>query len=259
MKYKISAVSYLNTLPFLYGFQHSSISKTHDISLDYPALSAQKFINKQVDIGLIPVAAIPQLDQVHVISDYCIGAVGKVDSVLLVSDVPIHEIETILLDYQSRTSINLVRVLAKRLWNIQPKWVKAKAGYETQINGSTAGVIIGDRTFDMPRQFAYQYDLAEAWQQLTGKPFVFAAWLSHSQPKSDFLKQFNQSLKLGITHIDQTVKIFNKQNPNAKVNIEYYLKNSISYILDAEKRSGMELFLNELKELTPIEKLSTQL
>ncbi|PKP34009.1 MAG: hypothetical protein CVT98_11120, partial [Bacteroidetes bacterium HGW-Bacteroidetes-15] len=154
MNYKISAVSYANTYPFLYGLKKSSIIKKIDLSLDYPSDCAKKLINNQVDIGLVPVAIIPQLKEHYIISDYCIGAEGKVKSVLLLSDVPLHEIKTVLLDYQSKSSVNLTKVLAKHFWNIQPQWEEAKEGFETTINKTTAGVIIGDRTFNLSKNYS---------------------------------------------------------------------------------------------------------
>src|ERR1039458_6553628 len=103
-KIKISVVSYLNSKPFIYGLQHSTFLNEIDLQLDIPSVCAQKLIDGQVDIGLIPVAALPQLKDPYIITDYCIGAEGKVASVMLYSNVPLHEITAILLDYQSKTS-----------------------------------------------------------------------------------------------------------------------------------------------------------
>jgi chorismate dehydratase len=148
-KIRISAVSYLNSLPFVYGLTHSSLINECDISLDIPSVCAEKLINGTVDIGLIPVAAIPQVPNATIISDYCIGANGEVKTVCLFSEVPLNEIKTILLDYQSRTSVLLVKILAKEFWKINPEFINAEAGFEQKIKGTTAGVVIGDRTFEL--------------------------------------------------------------------------------------------------------------
>ncbi|MCB0401553.1 MAG: menaquinone biosynthesis protein, partial [Flavobacteriales bacterium] len=174
MKVKVSAVSYLNTLPFLYGIKQSGLEQEIDLSLDIPSDCARKLLNDEVDLGLVPVAIIPQLKEHHIISDYCIGADGPVDTVALFSDVPLEEIENIYLDYHSRSSVTLVQLLAKAFWKIKPNWIRAEEGFIDQIQGTTAGVVIGDRTFGLSKK--YKYDLAEAWKAFTGKPFVFAAW-----------------------------------------------------------------------------------
>src|ERR1043166_8619691 len=108
-KIKISAVAYLNSKPFIYGLEHSRVLDQIDLQLDIPSECARKLINNEVEIGLVPVAVLPLIRDRQIISDYCIGAVGKVNSVMLYSDVPLDEIRTVLLDYQSRTSVTLVK------------------------------------------------------------------------------------------------------------------------------------------------------
>ena len=93
---KISAVSYLNTLPFIYGLKQSKLIHTIDLQLDYPSICADKLINGDVDLALVPVVVIPKLQDPQIISDYCIGANAGVSTVCLYSDVPITEIESIV-------------------------------------------------------------------------------------------------------------------------------------------------------------------
>ncbi|HEY1040940.1 MAG TPA: MqnA/MqnD/SBP family protein, partial [Bacteroidia bacterium] len=127
-RYKISIVNYLNTLPFVYGLKESGIDKHIDISYDIPAVCAEKLLTKQVDVGLVPVAVLAKMPEYHIITDFCIGSNGVVDSVKLFSMVPLEEIKEIVLDYQSRTSVALVQLLAKELWNISPQFTKAQPG-----------------------------------------------------------------------------------------------------------------------------------
>ena len=101
-KIKVSAVSYLNTLPFLNGINNSKVVDLMNLSLDIPSDCAMKLLNEEVDLGLVPIAILPQLKDYHIVSDYCIGAEGDVDSVALFSDVPLNEIENVYLDYQSK-------------------------------------------------------------------------------------------------------------------------------------------------------------
>lgn len=114
--YKLSIVNYYNTTPFLFGIHHSAIKNELDIELDIPSVCAQKLKNKSVDIGLVPVAILPELSSYHLITDYCIGANGKVDSVKLFSEKPLDELTHVLLDYQSKSSVTLVQVLNKHFW-----------------------------------------------------------------------------------------------------------------------------------------------
>ena len=248
-KIKISAVSYLNTLPFLYGIKKSNIIKNIDFQLDMPSICATKLINNEVDIALIPVAAIPQIKNSQIISDYCIGAEGKVKTVLLLSDVPLNEIQSIYLDYQSRTSVNLIRILSKKYWKINPKWETTTHGYETQIIDKKAGLIIGDRTFNLEKEYKYVYDLAEEWKKYTNLPFVFATWVANKPIDKQFISEFNSALKVGIENIDKVVLDFFITYPNSKINLKKYFTEDISYNFDNKKQKALKLFFDELNEI----------
>ena len=117
------------------------------------------------------------MNNYEIISDYCIGAVGKVKTVVLFSQVPLNQITKIYLDTHSRTSVNLVKVLAREYWKINPEWEQWD---ETQTNSlPVSAVMIGDKTFAMVQQYRYTYDLAEEWQDFTNLPFVFACWVAN--------------------------------------------------------------------------------
>ncbi|MEY3208546.1 MAG: hypothetical protein RL064_577, partial [Bacteroidota bacterium] len=144
-RWRIGAVSYLNTLPFLLGIEQSDIMQRIELVKDYPAKIAQDLMDGTIDIGLVPVAIIPLLKEAHLVSNYCIGAEGPVASVSIFSQVPMEEIKTVYLDYQSRTSIQLAQILLKQYWKQDVEFIPASEGYIGKISGTTAGVIIGDR------------------------------------------------------------------------------------------------------------------
>jgi chorismate dehydratase len=246
--YKVTAVSYLNTKPFIYGLENSEVAQQMELSQDFPAICAEKLLKGEADIALVPVAVIPQLDTPHIVSDYCIGAVGAVKTVCLFSEVPIEEITNIYLDYQSRTSVALLRVLCKEYWKVKPCMVKAYPGYTSEIRGTVAGVVIGDRAIAFLDKYPYVYDLAAIWQQFTGLPFVFAAWVSPYSIDEEFLKSFNEALKMGLEHREQIGERHAFFNNNMFDSVEY-LSHTISYPLDTEKRKGMQLFLEKLASL----------
>ena len=242
---KISAVSYLNTIPFIHGLKQSELIKTIDLQLDYPSICADKLINGTVDLALVPVAVIPKLKEAYFISDYCIGANGAVDTVCLYSDVPIEEIESIALDYQSRTSVALLKTLLNEYWQLNPELKKANVGFEENIKGNHAALVIGDRAFALNTKYAYIYDLSAIWKKMTGLPFVFAAWVANKKLPQDFIVSFNKALEKGLSNIDKALALEGNSYPNCK-NPEDYLNNKISYNLDVEKQKGMELFLRKI-------------
>ncbi|MFN8208759.1 MAG: MqnA/MqnD/SBP family protein [Bacteroidales bacterium] len=146
--YRISAVSYANTLPYVYGLTRSPAIPPMELSFDYPARCAEKVISGEADIGLIPVAVIPQLNYYEILPGFCLGAIGRVRTVLLVSTVPLSDIQQVRLDYQSRSSVQLARLLARDFWKINPDWVEGRTEDDMrQLEEGETRVLIGDRTF----------------------------------------------------------------------------------------------------------------
>lgn len=248
-KIKISIVNYTNTLPFKWALKKSDLLQRMDLQEDIPSICGQKLKFGQVDLALIPVAVLAELDAFFIETDFCIGARGRVDSVKLFSRVPLEEIKTVTLDYQSRSSITLTKVLLKFFWKKEVQYLEAKPGFEEQIAGSNAAVVIGDRTFGMNGHYAYEYDLAEEWKKFTGLPFVFAAWVSTRQLPKDFINHFNTVLKYGVEH---TLQAIEESGPVKNLSPEQtaeYLTQRIDYRLDAGKRKALDLFLGYIQQL----------
>lgn len=241
---RVGAVSYLNTKPLLYGLQHHAVSKSIELIEDYPANLARALQDNTIDIGLVPVAVIPRLPEAHIVSEYCIGATGPVASVCIFSKVPMEQIQSLYLDYQSKTSVNLARVLLKNYWKKDIQLLEAPTNFIGLIEGTTAAVIIGDRALDKYDSYPFKYDLAEAWISYTGKPFVFATWVSNKQLDTDFIASFNEANALGLANIDTVIEQLSADNNSYDLHT-YFTKN-ISYTLDAAKKEGMAQFLSLL-------------
>ena len=237
-KIRVSAVSYTNTKPFVYGLQHAGILKKIDLSLDIPSDCAQKLIEDQADIGLIPVAALLDIPGHSIISNYCIGANGAVNSVFIFSEKPIKEIKTIRLDSQSRTSNALARILLKNYWKVNPDL--------TTDNQTDAFVEIGDRTFGKKNNFPFVYDLAEEWKNFTGLEFAFAVWAANKPISQEFVDEFNSALSLGINNIPNVVSELPKRND---FDLDDYLTHKLDYWLTDSKRQALKLFLGYLESL----------
>lgn len=247
-KISVSVVAYLNAQPFIYGLEHHKISKQINLSKDIPSVCAGKLLNNEAAIGLVPVAVIPQLKDFEIIGKTCIGAIGKVASVLLCSDVPLHDIERVYLDFHSRTSVTLVQILSKEFWKIAPQFIQAPENYMTHIENTTAGVIIGDRTFSLEKKFEYVYDLSEEWFKFTELPFVFAAWLGKKGIIEQLKNDFEEALQFGLQHKEIVIHQF-KQIYGNTIDVAHYLNTNIQYELDEQKLKGLTLYHQYLKKL----------
>lgn len=238
-KIKVAAVSYLNTKPLLYGIERSEIRKDIELVTDYPAQLVPKLQSGEIDIALMPVAAIPTVEGARIACDYGIAADGDVASVSIFSQVPIEEVQSLYLDYQSRTSVRLAQLLLEQHWKKDVAYKQATEHYINYINGTTAGVIIGDRALKQNVNFEYIYDLSTGWKEYTGLPFVFAAWVANKDLPADFLAAFNEANALGLEHLDEVVAAHPFPYYDLK---EYYTKN-IHYYLGEDKKKGLNKFL----------------
>lgn len=237
-------VSYLNTRPLLLGMEQSPFKERIELMKAYPAQIAQALLDDTIDIGLVPVAIMPHLKNPQLVSQYVIGTEGEVASVALFSQVPMDQIEKVYLDYQSRTSVQLVKVLLGQYWKKEVEFLTANEGYMDKISGSTAGVIIGDRALASLGHFEYIYDLGLAWKQYSGLPFVFAAWIANKPIPLEFMEAFDAANAYGLSHLEEVIALIPATEQVYDLH-KYYTEN-ISYELTPEKREGLARFLEAL-------------
>jgi chorismate dehydratase len=243
-KWRIGAVSYLNTRPLLLGMEQSPFKERIDLVKSYPAQIAQDLLDDTIDIGLVPVAIMPLLKNPQIVSKYVIGTEGEVASVALFSQVPMDQIEKVYLDYQSRTSVALAKILFKQHWKKEVEFLIATEGYINEISGTTAGIIIGDRALASLNHFEHIYDLGLAWKAYSGLPFVFAAWVANKPIPSEFMEAFDAANGYGLKHLDEVITLIPASDQVYDLH-KYYTEN-ISYELTPEKRAGLERFLEAL-------------
>ncbi len=244
-KIRVGAVSYLNTKPLIYGFEHGMMNDQIELSLDYPSRLAGLMQKNELDIALLPVASISNIANANVFTDYCIASDKKVASVCLFSNVPIEEIQEVYLDYQSRTSVALFRILMRDYWNIRPSLRESDEAYIGKIKGKTAGIIIGDRALIHYSKFPFVYDLAEAWHSHTQLPFVFATWVTNTSLDQLFIQKFNGSNEFGLSKMNEIIV----EKPFLPYDLNTYYSENISFRFDLEKRNGMMLFLKMIEKL----------
>jgi chorismate dehydratase len=246
-KIRVGIVNYLNTKPLIYGLEREPISSKIELVGAYPSRLADMLRDDEIDVGLIPVAAIPQLERYFIVGNYCIGAEAEIASVCLFSEVPMHEITRVYLDYQSRSSVALLKWLMQEYWGIYPELIIAESeAYRAEIKGSTAGLVIGDRALEQRKISTYIYDLGSEWRAITGLPFVFAAWVSTRELSADFIAMFDEANGLGLAHIDEIVA----KETFDLYDLKKYYKLHLSYNLDERKRAGMQRFLSALKQIS---------
>ncbi len=215
-----------------------------DLQLDYPSNLAKSLKQGIIDMALLPVAAMSEIPDARIVSNYGIASDGNVASVCIFSQVPIERVTAVYMDYQSRSSVRLARLLLEQYWKKNIIYKPAPENYIDYINDTEAGVIIGDRALKQLTNFEYVYDLATAWKDFTGLDFIFAAWIANKELPEDFIKEFDAANAEGLKHIDEVVA----ENPFPYYDLHTYYTENIKYYLDEEKRKGMEKFFELIKE-----------
>ena len=241
-KIRVGAVSYLNTKPLIYGFENGMMQEAINLEIDFPSKIASMLLLDEIDVGLVPVAIIPEMKEHYIVSDYCISCEGEVASVCLFSDVPLHRIEKILLDYQSRTSVELLKILVKQYWKINVVFEETTGEYQSKITGTTAALVIGDRALEQRTISKYIFDLGLEWEKFTGLPFVFAAWISNKKLDKGFVDSFNDANSFGLARIEAIVA----ENPFSQFNLHDYYTNYIRFELNEQKLEALQLFLGKI-------------
>jgi chorismate dehydratase len=245
-KIHIAVVNYLNSRPFLAGLER--YPERYAVITDSPAGLADRLVAGEVDIALLPVAMIPHLPEAHIVSRYGIASDGPVKTVCIFSHQPIEQLDTIFLDYQSRSSVLLVQILCREYWHVNLRFAAAYPGYEGEISGNKGGLVIGDRTIHLLEQFPYVYDLAEAWKVYTGLPFVFAAWVSARPVDEQVMADLDAAFEQGLATRADIASQFATYD-HALFSTKDYLFRHIQYELTEPVLQGMRLFLGKYGEM----------
>lgn len=246
-KVRISAVRYANTYPFIYGLTETGFDKKVILTTDHPADCARKLAEGSVDIGLIPVAALPRIPDYRIITDYCLGAYGKVRTVMLLSNTSPDLVRTINLDYRSVSSVNLARILARHFWKREFRWHNTSEEFDFRnIPDDEAVVLIGDQCFEYESNFRFGTDLAEEWYKYTGLPFAFACWTANKELDAEFLEELNSSLEYGVRNIPAVVRKYGSSGVIRGNDLLSYLTVNMNFDLNDDKRKAIKLFLELL-------------
>src|ERR1700676_746982 len=173
---RISAISYLNTAPLMWDFEHGEAGRDFDIFYTLPLSCARSLAEGTADIGIIPAAAYAEIPGLQILPDVAIASRRAVRSILLVSRVPIDQIRSVALDTSSMTSVALLKILFEKWMGGGRSYTSMAPDVDQMLASHDAGLLIGDPALKIDRARYHTLDLAEEWIRHTGKPFVFAFW-----------------------------------------------------------------------------------
>lgn len=262
---RVSAISYLNTAPLMWDFEHGSVAKDFDISYTLPSSCARALAAGAADLGIIPAAAYAQIPGLLVLPDVAIASCRPVRSILLVSRLPLDRIRTVALDTSSMTSVALTRILFEKWLGGGRTFTSMDPNVESMLAEQDAGLVIGDPALQIDRSRYFTLDLAEEWILHTGKPFVFAFWAvrrealqENTEPRlhegaavQDLAAVFQRSRDHGIepASLEQIAREWSPRLGLTEADIQSYLTENIYYHLDKDCLQGLELFYRYAAEI----------
>jgi chorismate dehydratase len=254
---RISAISYLNTAPLMWDFEHGTAGRHFDISYTLPATCAQALAEGSADIGIIPTAAYAQIARLQVLPEIAIASRRAVRSILLVSKVPIEKVRTVALDTSSLTSGALAKILFEKWLGGGRAFFPMAPNVEKMLAEHDAGLVIGDPALRIDRSQYQTLDLAEEWIRCTRKPFVFAFWavrgaaLREADPSLDIATIFRDSRDHGLepASLNQIAREWSPRLGLSEHAIRAYLTKNIHYQLDAGCLEGLQLFYRYAAEI----------
>lgn len=255
---RISAISYLNTAPLMWDFEHGLADPGFEVAYTIPSQCALELQNGKADIGIIPAAAYATIPDLSILPGVAIASKRPVRSILLVSSKPISEIRTVILDNSSLTSVALVRILFEKYWGGARDFTSHAPDLKSMLSAGDAALLIGDPALKVDRSLYYTWDLAEEWLRFTGKPFVFAFWAVRNQAahasKLDLASVFQHSRDHGLepANLKQIVETWAPKLNLPKRDVHEYLTSNIFYYLDELCLEGLRLFYHYAHECTAL-------
>ena len=247
---RISAISYLNTAPLMWDFEHGEVGRQFDTTYTLPSACARSLAEGTADIGIIPAAAYAQIPGLLVLPEVAIASRRAVRSILLVSKMPIEKVRSVALDTSSITSVALMKILFEKWLGGGRTFSAMPPEIDAMLAEHDAGLVIGDPALKIDRARYHTLDLAEEWIRYTGKPFVFAFWavraaaLSEADPALDLAAVFRDSRDHGLeaSSLNQISREWSLRLGISEAEVRQYLTENIHYQLDGGCLEGLGLF-----------------
>jgi chorismate dehydratase len=255
----VCAVSYLSTVPLVWGLQHSpepALRDAFDLRFALPSDCADQLASSRADIGIVPV-----IEMARQGLDYFpgtgIACHGPVRSILLISKVPFKEIRTLATDSGSRTSAMLAQVILAEKYGVRPQVFSHPADLREMLGKADAALLIGDAALRVdPATLPFEtpalqtLDLGEEWVKMTGLPMVFAVWAGRKEfVREPYGQVFLESLRYGLAHMDDMVRIESSARQFDADLVLRSLTQHIVFELGEKDYEGMRLYIQHALRL----------
>jgi predicted solute-binding protein len=252
---RLATVSYLNTVPLIWGIQKGAQRDLFSLDLATPAVCSAAIARGEADLGIVPVAEVWR-NGWDTVPGCGIACQGAVRTILLLSRKPWDQVRTLAADSGSRTSVLLTRVLLARQFGVEPQIQAMTPEAGPMLASADAALLIGDAALRLDpdsifEQFGAQHmDLGQTWWDMTGLPFVFATWSGPRPSQWPWLAEaFRASLAFGFANLDEMIAQESARLGFEPGLVRDYFTRYIRYTIGAQEQRGLDLFLSYAGEL----------
>ncbi len=249
-KPRVCAVSYLNTLPLVWGMLHGPQRECFDLEFGLPSECADRLASGAADIGLAPSIEMAR-QGMEFVPGTGIACHGAVRSILLVTKVPLEKIRTLAADTSSRTSVALARIILSRRYGAAPRMAPHAPDLPAMLEAADAALIIGDPALRVdPAQLPMAvYDLGAEWAEMTSLPMVFAVWSGRKEANPAGMEAaFVESCRFGRARIEEIARREGPARSMSEALAQDYLERNIVNELGEREYEGLRLFIRYARE-----------
>ncbi|MDR2820091.1 MAG: menaquinone biosynthesis protein [Desulfovibrio sp.] len=261
---RMGRIGYLNVLPVYYPLESGILPHDFEIVSGPPALLNNMMARGDLHISstsCFEYASRPE--RYYLVKNLSIGSRGPVMSVLLLSRLPVERLEgrEILISGETHTSVALLRLLLRSRYRISARF---STGQVTPALHSptppTAFLAIGDEALRLRNhpEYPFRLDMAEAWREWTGLPFIFGLWVISREAvenglfASDPGELLRRGRDWGLAHMDVILNLTGYGCPLSREDLEVYYRDGLVYSLGEEELRGLRLFYKKLAEAAMI-------
>ncbi|AJE81068.1 MULTISPECIES: menaquinone biosynthetic enzyme MqnA/MqnD family protein [Streptomyces] len=254
---RVGHIQFLNCLPLFWGLARTGTLLDLDLRTDTPDGLNEALAAGDLDIGPISlVEFLRHADELVALPDIAVGSDGEVMSCLLLSQVPLEELdgERVALGSTSRTSVRLAQLLLAEKIGVRPEYYVCPPDLRTMMSEARAAVVIGDAALraalhEAPRMGLQVHDLGRMWKDWTGLPFVFAVFAA----RRDFLarepalvRQVHADLlasrDLSLSEVTKVCEQASQWEEFDAATLEQYYTTALDFRLGPQQLAGIREF-----------------
>ena len=251
---RLGDIQFVNSWPVTYALAQGLVPAPAVVVRGTPSQLNAQLVNGALDVSAISVLAYLQhAEELLLLPDLAIGSESGVNSVLLVSRVPLRELagQTIAVTEAGATTPVLLRILLEQAHGVRARYEVAAAPFPEVLQRYPAALVIGDealRALPVARDDYFAWDLGTLWRDWAKLPMVYAVWAVRRAVVEEVPERVGQlheallaSKQWGLTHLEQVAQAAAAASGFPAGTVADYFR-GIRYELDQPARAGLRRY-----------------